>query len=181
MQGNLSSSFFRPELLKRIVIYGLLTLVLGSAQCSFFPILKICPSTPDLIMGMLLAITLIDSPKSAAVTAIAAGFFVDAIGGGALSLLPVIYTLFVVFISLFAHKMLSGFASYAILMIPALCYRAVATVVCIAIENKALVPGTELFLTVLPEILMTALCCLPLYVIVKLCAAPLETHGKFTF
>ena len=181
MQGNISSPFFRPELLKRIVIYGLMTLVLGSAQCSFFPILKICPKTPDLIMGMLLAITLIDSPKSAALTALAAGFFIDAIGGGAISLSPVIYTLFVVFISLFSHKMLSGFASFSILMIPTLFYRAIATVVSIAFENKALLPTSELFAIILPEAMTTAICCLPLYFIVKLCTTPLETHGKFTF
>lgn len=181
MQGNISSSFVRPELLKRIAIYGLMTLILGSAQCSFFPILKICPKTPDLIMGMLLAITLIDSPKSAAVTALAAGFFIDAIGGGALSLSPIVYTLFVVFISIFAHKMLSGFASYAILMIPTLFYRAAATAVCIALENKTFFSASELFSIILPEALSTAIVCLPLYFIVRLCAAPLETHGKFTF
>lgn len=181
MQGNLSSSFFRPELLKRIAIYGLMTLILGSAQCSFFPILKICPKTPDLIMGMLLAITLIDSAKSAAVTALAAGFFLDAIGGGALALSPVVYVLFVLFISLFAHKMLSGFASYAILMMPALLYRAAATAVCIALENKALLPISEIISVILPEALTTLIVCLPLYFIVKLCTAPLETHGKFTF
>ncbi len=181
MQGNISSSFVRPELLKRVAIYGILTLILGSAQCSFFPILKICPKTPDLIMGMLLAITLIDSPKSAALTALAAGFFIDAIGGGALSLSPVVYTLFVVIISLLSHKMLSGFASCEILMIPALVYRAIATAVCVAISNKALLPTSELFAIILPEALTTAICCLPLYFIVKLCATPLETHGKFTF
>ena len=88
MQNNIRESLFRPELLKRIVIYGLLTLLLGSAQCSFFPLLNICPSTPDLIMGMLLGIILIDSDKSAAVVAVAAGFFIDAIGGGAIALSP---------------------------------------------------------------------------------------------
>jgi hypothetical protein len=66
-------------------------------------------------------------------------------------------------------------------MIPALFYRAIATVVSIAFENKALLPTSELFAIILPEALTTAICCLPLYFIVKLCTTPLETHGKFTF
>ena len=59
MQRDLRDQLFRPELVKRIVIYSLLTLILGSAQCSFFPALSICPATPDLVMGMLLAVLLI--------------------------------------------------------------------------------------------------------------------------
>lgn len=181
MQGNIRTSLFRPELLKRIVIYGLLTLLLGSAQCSFFPLLSICPSTPDLIMGMLLAIVLIDSDKSAAVTAVAAGFFIDAVGGGAIALSPLIYCIFVLFISLFSGKMLTSFASYVLLMIPTLLYRGAATAVCMAIERRAIVSLSELMATVGPELICTAVICLPLYFAVKLCAIPLDTHGKFTF
>lgn len=181
MQNNIRESLFRPELLKRIIIYGLLTLFLGSAQSSFFPLLSICPSTPDLIMGMLLAIILIDSDKSAAVTAIIAGFFLDAIGGGAVALSPLVYCLFVLFISLFSRKMLTSFASYALLLVPALAYRSVATAVCMAIDRRALVPLAELFSVIAPELICTAIVCLPLYFVVKLCAIPLETHSKFTF
>lgn len=181
MQGNVRTSLFRPELLKRIVIYGLLILVLGSAQCSFFPILKICPMTPDIIMGMLLAITLIDSPKSAAVTALAAGCFLDAVGAGAITVAPIVYLLFVIFISLFSHKMLTGFASYAILLLPMLLYRALATAVCITLADRALTPIGEIWGVILPEMITTALLCLPIYFLVRLCTVPLETHGKFTF
>lgn len=181
MQGNIRTSLFRPELIKRIVIYGLLTLLLGSAQCSFFPLLSICPSTPDLIMGMLLAIVLIDSDKSAAVTAIAAGFFIDAVGGGAIALSPLIYCVFVLFISMFSGKMLTSFPSYALLMIPTLIYRGLATAAFMAIERRALVSLPEILSTVGPELICTAIVCIPLYFAVKLCAIPLETHGKFTF
>lgn len=180
MQGNIRDSLFRPELFKRIVIYGLMTLVLGSAQCSFFPILKICPSTPDLIMGMILAVVLIDSERSAAVLAVCAGFFLDAVGGGSLSISPVVYLLFVILIRIFSHKMLTSFASFVILMAPMLIYRAAATVVCVLITSGTLTLG-GIWKVIFPELLCTALLCLPLYAIVKLCTAPLETHSKFTF
>lgn len=181
MQGNIREALLKPLLFKRIAIYSVLTLLLGSAQCSFFPLLRICPSTPDLIMGLILAVMLIDSEKSAAILALCAGFFIDAIGGGALSLSPVIYLLFVFFAAIFSHKMLPSFASYSILMLPMLMYRAVATAVCILIVSETALTFGSVWSVIFPELLCTALLCLPLYAIVKICAAPLETHTKFTF
>ena len=181
MQRDLREQLFRPELLKRIVIYSLLTLLLGCAQCSFFPALSICPATPDLIMGMLLGVTLIDSEKSAAPLALGAGFFLDAIGGGAIAYLPIFYLLYVLYISFFSHKMLTSFASYAILLLPTLAFRAVSTFVCIALTDGAMPTLARAFGVIYPEMLCTALFCLPLYAIVKLCTAPMQTHGKFTF
>ena len=181
MQGNFREALLKPLLFKRIAIYSVLTLLLGSAQCSFFPLLKICPSTPDLIMGLILAVMLIDSEKSAAVLAICAGFFIDAIGGGALALSPIIYLLFVLFAGSFSRKMLTSFASYAILMMPMLAYRAVATAICLFIVSDAALSFGSVAGVIFPELLCTALLCLPLYAIVKICASPLETHTKFTF
>lgn len=181
MQRDLRDQLFRPELVKRIVIYSLLTLILGSAQCSFFPALSICPATPDLVMGMLLAVLLIDSEKSAAPLAIGAGFFLDAIGGGAIAYLPVLYTLYVLFVSFFSQKMLTGFASYAILLLPTLLFRAVATFICMALADGSMPEAAHAFGVILPELVSTAIFCLPLYAIVKLCTAPMQTHGKFSF
>lgn len=181
MQGNLRDQLLRPELIKRIVIYSLLTLLLGCAQCSFFPMLSFCPATPDLIMGMLLAVSLIDSEKSAAPLAIGAGFFLDAIGGGSIAYLPVFYLIYVLFISFFSHKMLAGFASYAILLLPTLAFRAISTFVLIAVADGVMPSFSKALGVVFPELLCTALLCLPLYAIVKLCTAPMQTHGKFSF
>ena len=181
MQGNFREALLKPLLFKRIVIYSILTLLLGSAQCSFFPLLKICPSTPDLIMGMILAVMLIDSQKCAAVLAICAGFFIDAIGGGALALSPLVYLFFVLFVGIFSRKMLTSFASYAILMLPMLAYRAIATALCLIIVSDASLSLGSVLGVVMSELLCTAILCLPLYAIVRICAAPLDNHTKFTF
>ena len=181
MQGNIREALLKPLLFKRIAIYSALTLLLGSAQCSFFPLLKICPATPDLIMGFILAVMLIDSEKSAAVLALCAGFFIDAIGAGALSLSPVIYLLFVFFVAGFSHKMLTSFASYSILMLPMLAYRAAATAICMLIVSDKTMSFGAVWSVIFPELLCTAVLCLPLYAIVRICAAPLENHTKFTF
>lgn len=181
MRGATKNSSAYAGTAKRIIIYGILTLVLGCAQCAFFPTLSLCPATPDLIMGMLLAIAILDSPKSAAVCALGAGFFVDAVGGSGVALSPLVYLIYVLMISVFAGKVLKSFFSYTLLLIPTLIYRAVATYLCFSVHIKALAPLWSLKEIILPEAVCTAILCLPIYFIVKLCAKPIDTHGRFTF
>lgn len=181
MQSNLKGNVFSLELLKRVLIYGILTLVLGSLQCAFFPLLDFCPMTPDLILAMLVAIALLDSPKCAAVCAVGCGFFIDAIGGSGASFSPIIYLLTVVIISFFTEKILKSFASFLLLLVPALICRAASTYICIAITERA-APSASVFADILlPEAVCTAVLALPIYFLVKLCAVPLKSHGKFTF
>ena len=181
MQANFKGNVFSLELLKRVLIYGIAMLVLGSLQCAFFPLLDFCPMTPDLILAMLTAISLLDSPKSAAVCAVAGGFFIDAIGSSGASVSPVIYFLTVVVISFFTEKILKSFASFLILMIPALICRLVSTYICVALAEHAL-PSASVFTEILlPEAICTAVAAIPIYFLVKLCAVPLNNHGKFTF
>ena len=81
----------------------------------------------------------------------------------------------------FTQKMLTSFASYAILLLPTLAFRAVSTFVCIALTDGTMPTLARAFGVIFPEMLCTALLCLPLYAIVKLCTAPMQTHGKFSF
>ena len=183
MQGNLNKSGISQGLARRIIIFGLMTLVLGCAQCAFFPLLDFCPATPDLILGMLLAIALLDSIKSAAITAVCAGFFVDAIGSLGLALSPIVYLLFVLIVGALSGKVLKSFASFILLLIPSLIYRGTATLLCHLFVSGAGASSTAQLLrtVVLPEMLTTGLLCLPIYFIVKLCSGALENHSRFTF
>ena len=181
MRGAKKSNAAGANTARRIVIYGALTLILGCAQCAFFPTLKICPATPDLIMGMLLAIALLDSPRCAAVCAICAGFFIDAVGGSPLALSPIVYLLFTMIISAFSGKVLKSFFSYVLLLIPALIYRAAATYLCFSLHIGAIAPLWSLKEILLPEAVCTAILTLPVYFIVKLCSRPLDNHGRFNF
>ena len=181
MHRDLNNAPAGKSLLKPIIVYGIMILVLGSAQCAFFPMLDFCPATPDLMLGAVLAIILLDSEKSAAVCAIAAGFFVDAIGTAGVSLSPLVYFLFAVIMTPFAKKVLKSFASYLLLLAPALIYRAIATYFCAFIAYRE-APGLWIVTDILlPEIIVTGLLCLPVYLIVKLCAGILGTHNRFTF
>ena len=181
MQGKLNSSQQRPEILKRIIIYGLLTLFLGCAQCAFFPFLDFCPKTPDLILAMIVAIALLDSEVAAGVCAVACGFFVDAIGSSGLALSPIIYFLTIAVVCCFTGKILKSFPSFLILLIPTLICRAIATCVRILIADGGFPELLVLIDIILPEMIITAIFALPIYFLVKLCVKPLSSHGKFMF
>ena len=77
--------------------------------------------------------------------------------------------------------MLSGFASFAILLVPTVIFRALATVIISSLARGGVMPIGELFAIIFPEAICTAIFTLPLYFVLKLCSVPLETHSKFTF
>lgn len=173
---------FRPELLKRIFIYGALVLLIGSAQCSFFSQLDICPATPDLMIGTVLAIALLDSQRSAAVVGLCGGFFTDALGNsGSLSFSALFYLLCAAILGYFSLKMLPRFLSFACLMLPALALRALYTALCLCVRAHGLPPLQIMTSTLIPEIITTALLCLPLYPIVRLCVIPMNARSRFSF
>ena len=88
MTRNPSPEAARGARVKRVLLFGLLALLLATAQCSFFAELHICPATPDLILSLTVAVLLLDSVYSATVVAIGAGFLVDALGATSLFLSP---------------------------------------------------------------------------------------------
>ena len=181
MQGNIKRSLLGPGTVRRIIVYGIAVLILGCAQCAFFPMLNICPATPDLIIGMLLAIALLDCPTSTGVTAVCAGFFLDALGGSGIAISPLIYFLYVLMISMFSSKVLKSFFSYVLLLIPTLIYRAAATYLCFSLRIAAWAPVEYITQVIIPEAITTAVLCLPIYFIIKLFSRSFENHSRFTF
>lgn len=170
----------KPETTKRIIIFTLATLILGTAQCSFFSILNICPRIPDLIMGLVLAAALCDNPKTAMALSVAAGFFVDAIGGGSFALSPIIYFIYAAIIGSVSQKFLKTFPSFLMLLLPSLLYRALMTTL-LALLNNGFSLGGGFALTLLLEALCTLILCLPIYPIINLATKPLSSHTKFKF
>lgn len=168
------------ETTKRIIIFSIAALILGTAQCSFFSALDICPRTPDLIMGLILAAALCDNAKSAMALAVGAGFFIDAIGGYGFSLSPIIYFTYAVIIGIASQKMLKSFPAYILLLLPSLLYRAAATSTLAIINGNAALNGT-FAITLLLEALCTFALCLPIYPIINLATKPLSSRRKFSF
>ena len=172
----------RPELIKRVIIYGILVLFIAVAQCSFFAQLDICPATPDLVIGLVIAIALLDSVGAAAAVGVAAGFVTDALGSVASSAFSAVFYLIVaVLLGAFAQKMLPRFMSWLCLIIPALALKAIYTLICLSVSISA-IPSLSLIGSVLiPELIVTVILCLPAYPLVKLCVIPMNARSRFSF
>ena len=182
MRKGIGDKSFRPELIKRIVIYSLLVILVSVAQCSFFSALDICPAMPDLVIGAVIAVAMIDSAGAAMIVGICAGFLTDSLAKSAsCSFSALFYLLVALLLGTLAQKMLPRFMSWVCLMIPALLMRAVYTALCAFISVRALPSVSMLQTLILPELIATAILSLPIYPIVKLCNIPMNSHGKFSF
>ena len=171
----------RGARIKRTVIDGVLVLLLAVAQCSFFARLHVCPATPDLLLGLVLCVLLLDSVYAAAGVALAAGFLVDALGTTSFFLSPPFYFALVLILCLPVSKMLPTFPSYLLLLIPALIGRAAYTLLCFALLSGPMPALSYVGGVLLRECLTTALLVLPIYPIVKLCMRPLRARTRFHF
>jgi len=167
-----------PELTKRIVIYGLLVFLLSVAMSSFFANLRHLPATPDLMLGAVLAIAVLDGRHVAAIVAVAGGIFVDALGGVGASLSPLLYLAVILTVGILSEKMLPRFLSWLILLLPSLVLRALFTLAGFLIYSKGGSLAGFFGGVLLPEAITTLLFCLPLYFVVILCVLPLKDHRK---
>ena len=167
--------------IKRILIYGALSLLLATAQCSFFAELHICPATPDLLLGLVLAVLLLDSTYAAAAVALGGGFLVDALGATGVFLTPLFYFAVVLVLLLPASKMMAALPSFALLALPALAMRALYTLLCFRIVSPTLPALSYLGGILWREALVTAILILPIFPLVHLCMRPLRTRGRFHF
>ena len=171
----------RGTRIKRAVIYGALVLLLSVAQCSFFGQLHVCPATPDLLLGLVLAVLLLDSPYAAAGVALASGCLADALGATAFFLSPLFYFALALALCLPASKMLPTFPSYLLLLVPALIGRAAYTLLCFALLSGPMPALSYVGGILLREALCTLVLVLPIYPIVRLCMRPLRARNRFRF
>lgn len=181
MTRNSSPEAARGARIKRVLLFGLLSLLLATAQCSFFAELHICPATPDLLLSLVVAVLLLDSVYSAAAVAIGAGFLVDALGATSFFLSPLFYFAVVLILCTPASKMLASFPSYLLLMLPALLLRAAYTALCFLFAQGAMPALSHVGGVLAAEALITALLSLPVFPTVKLFRLPLLAKSRFRF
>lgn len=165
------------RILRRIIIFGLVGFFLCILQCSFFSKLKPFGVTPDIVLGSILALSMLDSKKSAAVYAVSTGYFLDAIGATPPSLSPVFYLLAVALLGFISDKMMPRFLSFGTLMLPAVCLRAIFTFISLWISLGVFPPTAYITSVILPEMLSTFIFCLPVYFFIKLCMLPIGSKG----
>ena len=177
------NSSYRPEsgrqlFVRRLFVFSPVIFLLAIAQCSFFAQLYFLPATPDLMLGFIIAVAMLDSQRSAAVCGIGAGFVIDAIGSSGISFSPLFYMLCGVFCALLAKKMLPSFLSWIVQLSVFTVVKALFTLMNVYISNSS-APFLRILLRVLiPEMICTFVICLPIFFIVKLCMVPIDAKRR---
>ena len=165
-------------LLRRSFVYCPVIFLIAIIQCSFFAELRILSAVPDLILGLVVGIAMLDSQKAAVVCGVGAGFVIDAIGSSGLSLSPLFYMLIGALCGALAKKMLPRFLSWALNLLIFSAAKALLTIL-----NLMYLPGgfsfaDSLLSTLLPEFICTFIICLPIYFVVKLCMIPIDSKRQ---
>lgn len=168
---------FSPSFLWRILCYGLLILVLATAEYSFFSRLSFLPTLPDCMLGAVVAVSLLDNRRASTVFACAAGLCLDAVGGVGIPWSAGIYWLIVALTGSFGEKMFPKFSSFAALLIPSVLVRELFGLLKILLPGGMSVQGI-VWKTVGQEALLTLLFSLPLYFLVKLCMIPFREKRR---
>lgn len=157
------------DTVRRSVLYGVVLLLLAVLQCSFFARLQWLPATPDLMLGALLAILLLDSPQAATFAALGGGFLLDALGGVGTSWSPLFYWLTVVTVGLLSVKMMKNFRAWLVLMVPALLFRAGFDALGLWLSAGSAAVRSALRSVLLPQVCLTAVTAIPIYWLIRWC------------
>ena len=174
---------YRPEsnhqlFLRRALVFTPVIFLLAVAQCSFFAQLHFLGAVPDLMLGAVVAIAILDSQRSAAVCGIGAGFVIDAIGASGLSFSPLFYMLCGAFCAALAKKMLPSFLSWTIQLAVFSVAKALYTFFNILYISTNIFLPDVLLRILLPEIVCTFIVSLPIFFIIKLCMIPIDSKRR---
>lgn len=178
MMRNISTAGEKRLVMRRIIIFGAVAFLLGVLQCAFFSRLKPFGAVPNLMLGSLCAITMIDNKKTAAVYGIAGGYFIDALGSVPPSFSPIFFLISVVVFSKISEKMMPRFVSFLIVMIPAVLLGGVFTYINLCVAVSGVAPISAFLKLALSEMLCTYVFCLPVYFVIELCMYPILLDGK---
>ena len=81
----------RTTVIRYTVLIGLLLILLAVLQVSFFPRFRLLGGIPDLMIVAVLCLSFFSGRYMGAITGIAAGFLIDAIGSTGIVILPLCY------------------------------------------------------------------------------------------
>jgi cell shape-determining protein MreD len=179
MQLHRRNEASRSAIIRRIIVYGISFFILGIAQCSFFTNLSFISFVPDIVMGAVAAVSLLDSQRSAIICSIAAGAMIDALGGSGLSLSPIAFLVIALIVSEISKKILPSFISWLVILVPSALIKAIFTLFNIYFATGELSLFKTFEAILLPEFILTVLLSLPIYYVMKLCVKIIEQKSKF--
>ena len=130
------------------------------------------------MLGLVVAVAMLDSQHSATVCGIGAGFVIDSIGSTGISFSPLFYMLCGAFCALLAKKMLPSFLSWVVELAIFSAVKGIYTLAGVYYSWSGAPIATVLLRTVLPEMICTFIVCLPIFFVVKLCMIPIDSQRR---
>lgn len=152
--GRISQN--RAKALKYILTETVLFLILIVLQTSVLSRYQIFGVTPDLCYAALILLSYFCGREVGAVTGIAVGFAVEAVGSVGISLLPIFY-LFCGYVCGYFTKVIAqkGFVPFLTVLAAAIPVRAVITLIYVCIQYSAIHLPKLLIYMILPEAAVT--------------------------
>ena len=159
----------RSRIIRYILFVGLLLVTLSVLQVSLFSRFRLLRAVPDLMICTVLCIGFFGGCYMGAVTGIAAGVLIEAIGSTGIVLLPLAFMLCGYLAGHFAKTLgHNSYVPYLVYLALTLLYRAVITLLYACMTYKNIHLPKILIQSVLPEMLVTAIAGLILYFPLKL-------------
>ncbi len=116
--------------LQKAMIYGGAVIVLAILQTAFFSRFPLFGATPDLMLAAVLAVAMFEGARAGCAIGIGAGYFIEAIGGVGLSILPLFYMICGAVCGLLCRRAFSrGPLTYALFAFAAYAARAMVTLI----------------------------------------------------
>lgn len=154
----------RSRMIAYTVTFALLILFLACMQVAFFGKLQLFGAVPDLMICTVLIIAYFSGAHAGAMTGIAAGFVIEALGSRGISILPVVFMIGGYLVGYYAHLLnAKRYSTYLFYLAGALALRAALTVVYACINYQSVNLINILLHSVLPELGVTAVAGLILY------------------
>ena len=156
---------------KRVLLYSVAIFLLTVARGSFFARLEILPVSPDLVLGAVAAVAVVDSIETAAVTGVIGGIIADAVGGFGMYLSPIVYLAAAVAVAIATKKMMPRYLSWLATFPIACIIGGGATVLRSFLFGAPVAFGALIWHIIIPEFIFTVIFSLPLFPLIKLCSA----------
>lgn len=167
----------RSRMIAYCLSFGLLIVLLACMQVSFFGRLRPFGAVPDLMICTVLCIAFFSGRYAGAITGIAAGFLIEAIGSQGVTLLPLIYMIGGYVAGHYARTVKpKRYLVYLFFLACALFVRAGTTVIYVCMIYQSVNLPQILLRAVLPEAAGTALAGCVLYFPVGLLCRVLERN-----
>lgn len=148
----------RTLAIRYTVLVGLLLTLIAVLQVSFFSRFRLFGAVPDLMICTVLCLAFFSGKYMGAVTGIAAGFLIEAMGSTGITLLPICYLFCGYIAGHYARAVIPRrYSVYLIYLSVTLFFRAAITFLYACLNYKSINLPQILLQSVLPEMLLTAI------------------------